>query len=190
MGETFSSLVQCLFFPLSSKENILTLLKDPAKRKPASPRLTVNNILWQGGQQGGKERAGRNLFGSQVMQCCCTSLPWEKQLCWGADVGPQLQPLVFAPLMPVHGLSSSSSPPTSWVSAAAAPCTTSSMSGISTHCPTYSGAPPPPSSPTCPSTCWQGGGAPICCGAGSEDGWRVPHADPQLSPCTGCCCWA
>ncbi|NXU07329.1 ALG3 mannosyltransferase, partial [Buphagus erythrorhynchus] len=31
----------------SSKENILTLLKDPAKRKPASPRLTVNNILWQ-----------------------------------------------------------------------------------------------------------------------------------------------
>ncbi|NXO23429.1 ALG3 mannosyltransferase, partial [Cisticola juncidis] len=29
----------------SSKENILTLLKDPAKRKPASPRLTVNNIL-------------------------------------------------------------------------------------------------------------------------------------------------
>ncbi|NWW00540.1 ALG3 mannosyltransferase, partial [Machaerirhynchus nigripectus] len=31
----------------SSKENILTLLKDPGKRKPASPRLTVNNILWQ-----------------------------------------------------------------------------------------------------------------------------------------------
>ncbi|NWV77624.1 ALG3 mannosyltransferase, partial [Dasyornis broadbenti] len=31
----------------SSKENILTLLKDPAKRKPASPRMTVNNILWQ-----------------------------------------------------------------------------------------------------------------------------------------------
>ncbi|NXL25223.1 ALG3 mannosyltransferase, partial [Setophaga kirtlandii] len=31
----------------SSKENILTLLKDPARRKPASPRLTVNNILWQ-----------------------------------------------------------------------------------------------------------------------------------------------
>ncbi|NXJ29592.1 ALG3 mannosyltransferase, partial [Dicrurus megarhynchus] len=32
----------------SSKENILTLLKDPGKRKPTSPRLTVNNILWQG----------------------------------------------------------------------------------------------------------------------------------------------
>ncbi|NWI80288.1 ALG3 mannosyltransferase, partial [Dryoscopus gambensis] len=29
----------------SSKENILTLLKDPGKRKPASPHLTVNNIL-------------------------------------------------------------------------------------------------------------------------------------------------
>ncbi|XP_074403420.1 dol-P-Man:Man(5)GlcNAc(2)-PP-Dol alpha-1,3-mannosyltransferase isoform X1 [Zonotrichia albicollis] len=138
----------------SSKENILTLLKDPAKRKPASPHLTVNNILWQGGQQGeGEGRAGRSLVGSQAMQCCCTSLPWGKELCWGALVGPHLQPPVFAPLMPVHGLSSSSSPPTSWVSAAAAPCTTSSTSGISTLCPTYSGAPRPPSWPTCPRCC-------------------------------------
>lgn len=65
--------------PLSSKENILTLLKDPAKRKPSSPRLTVNNILWQGGEQGEREkagqgRAGRALVGFQVVQCCCTSL--------------------------------------------------------------------------------------------------------------------
>lgn len=104
----------------------------------------------------GEGRVGRNLVGSQAMQCCCTSLPWGKELCWGALVGPH-QPPVFAPLMPVHGLSSSSSPPTSWVSAAAAPCTTSSTSGISTLCPTYSGAPRPPSWPTCPSTCWQGG---------------------------------
>lgn len=97
-------------------------------------------------------------------------------------MGSHLQPPAFAPLTPVHGLSSSSSPPTSWVSAAAAPCTTSSTSGISTRCPTYSGAPRPPSLPTCPSTCWQGGGAAICWGSGSEDGWCAPHADPQLSP--------
>ncbi|KAM4769828.1 dol-P-Man:Man(5)GlcNAc(2)-PP-Dol alpha-1,3-mannosyltransferase isoform 1-T1 [Cyanocitta cristata] len=72
---------------------------------------------------------------------------------WGAVVGSHLQPPAFASLTPVHGLSSSSSPPTSWVSAAAAPCTTSSTSGISTRCPTYSGAPRPPSSPTCPRCC-------------------------------------
>ncbi|KAM6258456.1 dol-P-Man:Man(5)GlcNAc(2)-PP-Dol alpha-1,3-mannosyltransferase isoform 2-T2 [Porphyrio hochstetteri] len=56
-------------------------------------------------------------------------------------------------LWQVHRLSLSSSPPTSWVSAAAARCTTSSTSGTSTRCPTYSGAPLLPSWPTCPRCC-------------------------------------
>ena len=46
-------------FLLRSKESILALLKDPAERKHASPPLTVNNILWQGGQQGGRQKAGQ-----------------------------------------------------------------------------------------------------------------------------------
>nr|XP_031361485.1 LOW QUALITY PROTEIN: dol-P-Man:Man(5)GlcNAc(2)-PP-Dol alpha-1,3-mannosyltransferase [Lonchura striata domestica] len=43
----------------SSKENILTLLKDPAKRKPASPRLTVNRIVFI-------------LFSSNFLGVCCS----------------------------------------------------------------------------------------------------------------------
>ncbi|XP_066049584.1 dol-P-Man:Man(5)GlcNAc(2)-PP-Dol alpha-1,3-mannosyltransferase isoform X2 [Chamaea fasciata] len=43
----------------SSKENILTLLKDPAKRKPASPRLTANRIVFI-------------LFSSNFLGVCCS----------------------------------------------------------------------------------------------------------------------
>lgn len=80
---------------------------------------------------------------------------------WGATGGLHFQPLGFVTSMPAHRLSSSSSPPTSWAFAAAVPCTTSSTSGTSTHCPTCCGAPQPPSSLTCPSTCWQGS---VLCG--------------------------
>ncbi|XP_069648662.1 dol-P-Man:Man(5)GlcNAc(2)-PP-Dol alpha-1,3-mannosyltransferase isoform X2 [Haliaeetus albicilla] len=51
-----------------SKESILTLLKDPAERKHASPPLTVNNILWQDGQQGGGEKAGQGRPWAQHLQ--------------------------------------------------------------------------------------------------------------------------
>uniref|UniRef100_A0A8V0YXL4 Calcium/calmodulin-dependent protein kinase II inhibitor 2 n=2 Tax=Neognathae TaxID=8825 RepID=A0A8V0YXL4_CHICK len=72
---------------------------------------------------------------------------------WGATGGLHFQPLGFVTSMPAHRLSSSSSPPTSWAFAAAVPCTTSSTSGTSTHCPTCCGAPQPPSSLTCPRCC-------------------------------------
>ncbi|KFP72249.1 Dol-P-Man:Man(5)GlcNAc(2)-PP-Dol alpha-1,3-mannosyltransferase, partial [Acanthisitta chloris] len=52
----------------SSKGNILTLLKNPARRKPASPPLTINNILWQGGQQG----IIFVLFSSNFLGVCCS----------------------------------------------------------------------------------------------------------------------
>ncbi|NWR63747.1 ALG3 mannosyltransferase, partial [Bucorvus abyssinicus] len=50
------------------KESILALLKDPAKRKPPSPPLTANNILWQGGQQG----IIFVLFSSNFLGVCCS----------------------------------------------------------------------------------------------------------------------
>lgn len=64
----------------SSKENILTLMKDPAKRKPASPRLTVNNILWQGGQQGEREKAGQGetSLGSRSRSAVVPASPGER----------------------------------------------------------------------------------------------------------------
>lgn len=43
----------------SSKENILALLKDPGKRKPTSPRLTVNRIVFI-------------LFSSNFLGVCCS----------------------------------------------------------------------------------------------------------------------
>ncbi|NXW55637.1 ALG3 mannosyltransferase, partial [Eurystomus gularis] len=54
------------------KESILALLKDPAVRKPASPPLTVNNILWQGGQQGEGEKIVFVLFSSNFLGVCCS----------------------------------------------------------------------------------------------------------------------
>ncbi|KFQ28442.1 Dol-P-Man:Man(5)GlcNAc(2)-PP-Dol alpha-1,3-mannosyltransferase, partial [Merops nubicus] len=48
------------------KESILALLKDPAKRKPPSPPLTVNNILWQSGRS-------PNFLGV----CCSRSLHYQ-----------------------------------------------------------------------------------------------------------------
>ncbi|NXT73776.1 ALG3 mannosyltransferase, partial [Zapornia atra] len=51
-----------------SKESILALLKDPAERKHPSPPLTVNNILWQGGQQG----IVFVLFSSNFLGVCCS----------------------------------------------------------------------------------------------------------------------
>lgn len=87
-------------------------------------------------------------------------------------------PPAFVALTPAHRSSSSSSPPTSWASAAAAPCTTSSTSGISTRCPTCSGAPPPPSSPTCPSTCQAGAGV-LGAGEGAAVALLLP---PSFSP--------
>lgn len=128
---------------------------------------------------------GSAFIGSWSCHAVRTSLSWGKELCYMA--GSHLQRAVFVPLTPAHRSSSSSSPPTSWVSAAAAPCTTSSTSGISTRCPTYSGAPLPPSSPTCPSMCCQGGGPPACWGGRGPRGAAVcpPHADPRLSPLQG-----
>ncbi|KAM6389637.1 dol-P-Man:Man(5)GlcNAc(2)-PP-Dol alpha-1,3-mannosyltransferase isoform 1-T1 [Pluvialis apricaria] len=140
-----------------SKESILALLKDPAERKHPSPPLTINNILWQGGQQGGGEKAGQGSSWDQHSQAPCSATlsgpacPGGKEsYCMAVSY---LQHAVFVPLTPAHRSSSSSSPLTSWASAAAAPCTTSSTSGISTRCPTYCGAPLPPSSPTCPRCC-------------------------------------
>ncbi|NXG68249.1 ALG3 mannosyltransferase, partial [Baryphthengus martii] len=56
------------------KESILTLLKDPAQRKPASPPLTTNNILWQRSQQGrGKSsQIVLVLFSSNFLGVCCS----------------------------------------------------------------------------------------------------------------------
>ncbi|NXV19988.1 ALG3 mannosyltransferase, partial [Cepphus grylle] len=51
-----------------SKESILALLKDPAERKHPSPPLTVNNILWEGGQQG----IVFVLFSSNFLGVCCS----------------------------------------------------------------------------------------------------------------------
>ncbi|NXL40317.1 ALG3 mannosyltransferase, partial [Glaucidium brasilianum] len=51
-----------------SKESILALLKDPAERKHTSPPLTVNNILWQGWQQG----IVFVLFSSNFLGVCCS----------------------------------------------------------------------------------------------------------------------
>ncbi|KAM6356932.1 LOW QUALITY PROTEIN: dol-P-Man:Man(5)GlcNAc(2)-PP-Dol alpha-1,3-mannosyltransferase [Alca torda] len=69
-----------------SKESILALLKDPAERTPIPP-LTVNNILWEGGQQGVGETAGQGqTLGSAFTgswSCCTlgTGLSWGKELC-------------------------------------------------------------------------------------------------------------
>ncbi|NXI38577.1 ALG3 mannosyltransferase, partial [Galbula dea] len=46
------------------KESILALLKDPAERKPASPPLTVNSILWQ--------EIVFILFSSNFLGVCCS----------------------------------------------------------------------------------------------------------------------
>ncbi|NXD27938.1 ALG3 mannosyltransferase, partial [Spelaeornis formosus] len=59
----------------SSKQNILTLLKDPAKRKPASPCLTVNNILWQAScvcPLNASARIVFILFSSNFLGVCCS----------------------------------------------------------------------------------------------------------------------
>ncbi|NXD86834.1 ALG3 mannosyltransferase, partial [Halcyon senegalensis] len=53
------------------KESILALLKAPAQRKPASPPLTANNILWQGEQQGGAQIVFV-LFSSNFLGVCCS----------------------------------------------------------------------------------------------------------------------
>ncbi|NXK21185.1 ALG3 mannosyltransferase, partial [Arenaria interpres] len=49
-----------------SKESILALLKDPAKRKHPSPPLTVNNILWEALQ------IVFVLFSSNFLGVCCS----------------------------------------------------------------------------------------------------------------------
>ncbi|NXW40110.1 ALG3 mannosyltransferase, partial [Nyctiprogne leucopyga] len=54
-----------------SKESILALLKDPAERKHPSPPLTVNNILWQGGQQECAQIVFV-LFSSNFLGVCCS----------------------------------------------------------------------------------------------------------------------
>uniref|UniRef100_A0A8D2D4W2 Dol-P-Man:Man(5)GlcNAc(2)-PP-Dol alpha-1,3-mannosyltransferase n=1 Tax=Sciurus vulgaris TaxID=55149 RepID=A0A8D2D4W2_SCIVU len=80
------------------------------------------------------------------------------------------------PLTPNHRLFLPSSPPTSLVSASAAPSTTSSMSGISTHCPTSCGPCLHTGSHIC-SGCW-------CWGSLSSPGIHTHlHPAAQL-PCT------
>ncbi|XP_068810779.1 dol-P-Man:Man(5)GlcNAc(2)-PP-Dol alpha-1,3-mannosyltransferase isoform X4 [Struthio camelus] len=156
-----------------SRESILALLKDPAERKHPSHPLTVNNILRQGGEKAGQGRAdlGLSILGLPALwrpsliqgsaapqsgQPRAARPTWCGELfcrAGGSLQDSHLQPCGFVALMPAHRLSSSSSPPTSWASAAAAPCTTSFTCGTSTRCPTCSGAPLPPSSPTCPRCC-------------------------------------
>lgn len=77
--------------PLRSKESILALLKDPAERKHPSPPLTVNNILWQGGQWG-EGRADLGLGVCRLLVLLrCQAQPGRGEgavlYSWGAAVG-------------------------------------------------------------------------------------------------------
>ncbi|NWU15654.1 ALG3 mannosyltransferase, partial [Cephalopterus ornatus] len=59
----------------SSKESILTLLKDPARRKPPFPPLTVNNILWQASHVCPLNASAKIvfiLFSSNFLGVCCS----------------------------------------------------------------------------------------------------------------------
>ncbi|NXL94543.1 ALG3 mannosyltransferase, partial [Alectura lathami] len=58
-----------------SKESILSLLKDPAERKPPSPPLSVNNILWQASgvcPLNARAQIVFVLFSSNFLGVCCS----------------------------------------------------------------------------------------------------------------------
>ncbi|KAM9088561.1 dol-P-Man:Man(5)GlcNAc(2)-PP-Dol alpha-1,3-mannosyltransferase isoform 6-T6 [Megaptera novaeangliae] len=93
--------------------------------------------------------------------CCCFRWCWGYPSCWRTPSAT-----LFLP----------SSPPTSLASASAAPFTTSSTSGISTHCPTSCGPRLHAGSHTC-SGCW-------CWGSLSSPGTHTHPRPAALVPCT------